>query len=367
MRYFQPQKIFIVRESLQDAFTQELLSRCPQSETEIIDSHEALIQEFRSKKDPFAAGKQTLLLMRKKGTAFKPFPLIPEYVSCHFQVFHIGSGCDLDCTYCVLQSYLNNPINTLYTNTTEMLEEMNQGILSSPGFVRVTTGELTDSLSMDHLTHWSKKLVPYFAKQKNAVLEFKTKSDNIACLEGMDPAGRVIVSWSVNAKTIQKDEEFKCATLDERIHAAERATQWGYRVGFHLDPLVEFPGWEVEYPETVRMIAERIPSRSIAWISLGTLRFMPDLKRIATERFAKSSIFTGEFIRGKDGKERYLAGIRKEMYAKVFASIKDAMPDVPVYLCMESPSVWNGGVQKEMANSEELQKYLDYSACPRES
>ncbi|RUM36511.1 MAG: DNA photolyase, partial [Desulfobulbus sp.] len=54
-------------------------------------------------------GKHHLLLAENRGTFFKPCPGTREYRCCDYQVLNIGMGCPMDCVYCILQAYLNNP------------------------------------------------------------------------------------------------------------------------------------------------------------------------------------------------------------------------------------------------------------------
>jgi hypothetical protein len=101
---------------------------------------------------------------------------------------------------------------------------------------RIGTGELADSLALDPLTGLSRHLVPFFAARANATLELKTKTDNVGELLDLDPRGRVVVSWSVNAPAIVAAEEHGTASLAERLSAARRVQEAGYRLGFHFDP-----------------------------------------------------------------------------------------------------------------------------------
>jgi spore photoproduct lyase len=93
--------------------------------------------------------------------------------------------------------------------------------------------------------------------------------------------------------------------LKERISAAKRRTDAGFKVGFHFDPIIYSHGWEKEYEETVNLIFDNIKPSSIAWISLGTLRFSPGLKKIAQNRFQKNTFLDEELILGFDRKIRY--------------------------------------------------------------
>ncbi len=70
--------------------------------------------------------------------------------------------------------------------------------------------------------------------------------------------------------------------------------------------LIFFSNWEKEYRDLVDQVFDIIPQDRIQWISFGTLRYIKSLKDIVENRFPKSKIFPGEFVKGKDGKMRYI-------------------------------------------------------------
>jgi spore photoproduct lyase len=67
---------------------------------------------------------------------------------------------------------------------------------------------------------------------------------------------------------------------------------------------------------------------------------MPELKEIVHRRHPLSRITYGEFIRGLDGKMRYFRDIRAEFYSFMVDRIRQADPDLCVYLCMEDDGIW---------------------------
>jgi len=87
----------------------------------------------------------------------------------------------MDCSYCFLQEYLaNNPTLKVFTNIDDLLGEVAKWWIVNPGDnFRIGTGELSDSLALDHLLGFSADLVPFFflPSGKNVLLELKTKSD----------------------------------------------------------------------------------------------------------------------------------------------------------------------------------------------
>ena len=191
----------------------------------------------------------------------------------------------------------------------------------------------------------------------------KTKTVNIAELEGLDSQGRVILSWTLNARSVSRREELRTASLDERFEAAAQAEAWGYRTGFHFDPIIHFRGWEDEYYETIDRIFTTVRPESIAWISLGALRYDPALKSIVQRRFPSSRFVYGEFIPGPDTKMRYPEPIRVELFSKIHDRIRQHSKQVPVYLCMESYSVWKKAFGYAPACKEEVGGLLDDSIC----
>ncbi len=341
MKLYKPQKIYIEKEAENYPQTKKILSRLQEVPSEVINDAKALYQGFQGRPDPVGEGKRYLLLRKDKGQSFKPFPESEQYLSCDYYTLHIAEGCDLECSYCILQAYLTNPLLTVYVNIEETLENLGCILKKNPDqFFRIGTGQLADSLSLDHITDFSRLLIDFFSRQINATLELKTKSNNIENLLGLSPNGRTIISWSMNSKKIQREEEHKCASIEDRLKAARTAVNSGYRAGFHFDPIIDYKGWEKDYGEVIKEIFKEIPEEKIAWISLGCLRFMPALKPIMEKRFPKSNLPLAEWITGMDGKMRYFKPRRIEIYKQAVEMIRRQAPGVTLYLSMESPEVW---------------------------
>jgi spore photoproduct lyase len=230
----------------------------------------------------------------------------------------------------------------VFANTDEVLGVLYRELDSyQEKIYRIGTGEFTDSLLLDPWTELSKQLVPFFSRRSNAVLELKTKTDFVDNLEGLDHGGRTIVAWSLNAETIVGREEPRAASLEERLMAAQRCAAWGYWLAFHFDPMIEHEDWREGYRRTIDQLFTAIDPKRVVWVSLGALRFMPELKPIISARHPGSRILGGEFIRGLDGKMRYFRDIRVELYGFMVDRIREVDPDICVYLCMESRDVWN--------------------------
>ncbi|MEW6381703.1 MAG: spore photoproduct lyase family protein [bacterium] len=301
-----------------------------------------------------------LIITQHQGNFYKPCPGTLHYLCCQYKILNIGSNCPLSCTYCILQSYLDHPAMVVHANVDDMLSELDALFSHYPANIfRIGTGEFTDSLVLDHLTGLSTIIVPYFAARKNAYLEIKTKTTNINNLNNLDHRGKTIVAWSLNSAGIVRREELGAPSIEERLLAARKCQDWGYRLAFHFDPIIYYPGWEEEYRKTIEQLFSTITASRIAWISLGCFRYLPRLKPIIQEKFRHSRIIYEEFVQGLDGKMRYLEVLRQEIYAKMVQWIRERAPHCFLYLCMESPKVWRNCLGFAPASNQELQSWLD--------
>ena len=339
-------KIFVEEDALEAPLTKRILARAGDIPVEAIENQEPLRAIFAQSGKSFAAelseGKQVLLLSRNRGRFFKPCPATREYRCCDYQVLNIGMNCPMDCVYCILQAYLNNPWLSFFVNTEDLFAEINAAFAAEPDRRwRIGTGEFTDSMALDSLTGLSRDLVNFMRDKNNGVLELKTKTANIENLKGLDHNGRTIVAWSLNSPPIMEKEELLTATLDQRLAAAAECAALGYRVAFHFDPIIHHDDWREGYRQTIEKLFTTVPANKIVWISMGCLRYLPSLKNIATSRFPNSNFFYDEFVPGLDNKFRYFRTLREDMYKFIYGELrKGASDSTCIYMCMESDEIW---------------------------
>ncbi len=291
----------------------------------------------------FAEGKRRLVLARRRGSFLQHCPAgTAGLVCCNYLVLQLGSNCPYDCTYCFLQEYLATvPALKLYANVAEALGEVERVLLSHPQRqFRIGTGELIDSLALDWLAGHTAELLPFFARHPNAVLELKTKSDQVGGVLDHRALPNVVVSWSLNAASVIAVDEPGTASLEERLAAAERVQRAGFRVGFHFDPLIAFPGWEEEYDAVVRALEAAVDPRRVAWVSLGHLRLTPALRERIKLRGRASWVIWSELVPNPDGKHRAWRPLRVKMYRHLLARLRQWSEEVPLYICMEPVAVW---------------------------
>jgi spore photoproduct lyase len=318
-------------------------------------------QEISQAMDPIQKGKEILYLTRNKGAFIRECPGTRFYTCCGYKILHIGTFCTMDCSYCILQAYFHPPLLQFFVNHEDMLHELAQ-TFSKPGISRIGTGEFTDSMIWEYGTNLSALLVPLFGAQTRAVLELKTKTTDIQRLKHLPHNRKTICSWSLNTERVIREQERHTTSLNARLQAAKTCEAWGYPLAFHFDPVVLYDGCEEEYRRVIQKLFSQVSADNIVWISIGTFRFIPELKNIIQKRFSRSTLVYGEFITGLDGKLRYFKPLRLNFYQKMVSWIQELAPNVRVYFCMEDEEIW----EKTMGFTPEkyggLSKMLDLSA-----
>jgi len=305
------------------------------------DGREAA-RPLAGERDSFAAGKRRMVLMERRAPFLMGCPAgSAEFACCGYLVLVTASNCPMDCSYCFLQEYVaDNPGLQVYANYAGAFDELERLGRSALGrSFRVGTGELADSLAFDTITGISGDLVEYFARRENLLLELKTKTNEIGNLLRADPRGRTLVSWTLSPTRVYESSEHGSAPPAARIDAARRVLEAGYKVGFHLDPLIAYPEAEHDYGELVENLFSLIPPEQISFVSMGGLRMTPALRAAARRRFPKDPMLTGEEVLGPDGRMRSFTPLRLRLFASIRARIERQAPKMPLYLCMESASV----------------------------
>ena len=100
----------------------------------------------------------------------------------------------------------------------QILKRLSQA--SAP--VIFNSGELADSLAMDHLTGAGKEFIPWFGNTENGYLFMLTKSDNVDGILDLDHKGHTIVAWSMNNTIVSKKFEIGAPPLNVDLRRPEK-------------------------------------------------------------------------------------------------------------------------------------------------
>jgi spore photoproduct lyase len=292
--------------------------------------------------------KKILFFTENKGKFLKKCPGSRGVICCDYYTINSVTGCPYDCSYCILQHYIeNNPFITVFLNRQKAIDEIIE-FLKTHKKIRVGTGELADSLALDHLIDDSGFFLKAFEEnnlQDRVQFEFKTKSaeiENLIAKYKLHSSVDTIAAYSVNFPDFQRNEEPLTATMDERISSMKRLIKEGIKISIHFDPVVMLDHLYDKYMETIDHIFSSLDCSKIVWISMGGFRHTVSLTSTIQTRWTDSLLLQGEMFPSEtDNKLRYLAPTRRKFYKGFAEKISGYFNgEPPLYMCMEKSFIW---------------------------
>ena len=248
-------------------------------------------------------------------------------------------GCLFKCDYCYFEDVL-----LLNLNLEALLERLDPIIRAAPSPSLWKWDNLSDTLCFEPEMGAAGLFVEYFAQFDDRYLMTYSKSDNVDCLLDLDHRGQTICCWTLNADTQSRLIERGAATTEERIEAARKCQQAGYRVRFRFSAICPVRDWERENAEMLDRLFDSVRPDVI---TLETLSRMPDKQMF--ENVMQPELFEPRFLeairRGSPEIEGRIWGplpddLREELYRWFIREIRRRSPDTPVSLCQEPASMW---------------------------
>jgi spore photoproduct lyase len=213
----------------------------------------------------------------KEGFGLGMCPVASEETRCcNLMTLDAVESCGFDCSYCTIQSFYKQDKITFDSSFTQKLKELK---LDTNRTYHIGTGQSSDSLMWGNREGVLDALFDFARRNKNVILEFKTKSDNIKYFLENDVPNNIICTWSLNTPVIIENEEHLAASLDKRISSARALADKGVIVGFHFHPIVEYDNYLEEYKEVYEELIDTFEPEEVSLISMGTLTFIKPVIR----------------------------------------------------------------------------------------
>lgn len=293
-----------------------------------------------------------------KGNIVRDCPGTKYHICCGYKTIDLIEGCVMSCSYCILKAYINNDYIKINRDIAYIKSQIGNMIdTETDHILRFGTGELSDSLALDGKLGLNRPLIEFFGEKKKALLELKSKWAYIAHLAPyLNPY--TVISFSLAPQRIIDREEKRTSPLYKRLRAARKAQELGCFVGLHFDPIIIYEGFEKDYEYLIDDISRILDLKKVIWFSMGLLRFPPKLLDRFIEE-GRTNLLHGEFIRGEDGKYRYIKQERIKVYRMLYDLLKAREEELFIYLCMEREDVWQKVTGQTIEDNEALIRLFD--------
>ena len=150
--------------------------------------------------DKVLLGKQVVYIALAKD-AVDTFTMPDDRMVCpHFERLKlVSNGCFYQCDWCYLKLTYRAafPFITVRVQYDRIKEQLRKRLSASEKPVIFNSGELADSLPMEHLTRAGQEFIPWFGQAEKGYLYMLTKSDNVDEILNLTHDGHIIITWSM--------------------------------------------------------------------------------------------------------------------------------------------------------------------------
>lgn len=326
-------RVFIETGIKENKFTQNILSKIKYNEKIEIDQYDQYFGKYK-KKYLLKQKEVNLFIAKKRGQLIKETPqaygLSGEK---HYYYIH-QYNCIYECDYCYLQGYFHSPDLVMFVNHEEIINEMQNIIDTEKNRVWFHAGEFSDSLALSHITNEFELYYQFLERNPKALIELRTKSINTKALLG--PKENLYITYSMSPKEKIEKHDIKTPPLKHRLKKIKELHEQGYKIGIHLDPIIYEDDFKSVYANFLEDLNQSIQIDKIEYISIGVVRFTPDVFKEVQKNYPNSQIHKEELVKSDNNLVRY----NKPMRMWILNTVKELVLSYnidasKVYLCME--------------------------------
>lgn len=295
-----------------------------------VESHNNIEQLRKNPNREFARMKKYLVIGVRKSLKYMPNSKVSDFL-----VPYTSSGCSAMCLYCYLVCNYNKcAYLRLFVNREQMMDKLLKTANHSEKDIVFEIGSNSDLVLENMVTGNLEWTIKNFSKSKKGFLTFPTKFDMVDPLLPLEHRGKIIMRMSVNPHEIIRKIEFGTAPLKSRIHALNRMSDSGYRVGILIAPIVIMDNWRKLYAELIEELSDELSQKTKKQLFIEII-FMTysyihcainrDAFPNAVELFDKSLMT----VRGR-GKYRYREDIRAHAEQFLREQLSQKLKNIPI-------------------------------------
>ncbi|PPR34864.1 MAG: Spore photoproduct lyase [Alphaproteobacteria bacterium MarineAlpha6_Bin4] len=313
--------------------TNQIISKFKKKIEVIYCDHYGEIFNIKSQNFRIQKKKPSLILAKKEGRKLHDIPKSFSIGGKKNYYFSHMLNCIYDCEYCFLQGKHMSSHYLLFVNYEDFFLEIEEKIKQNRHQESYFfSGYDCDSLAFDGITNFVDCFIPIFKKNKNAILELRTKSTQIQKILKHKPIDNCIVAFSFTPENISKLIEHKVPSVKKRIIAMKNLANKGWKIGLRFDPIIPACNFAKIYEKLFLDISKNIPNDSIHSISFGMMRFPKKMfKKIIKENSGKRINLLD--LENKNGIYSYSDVKKKKFENIIYKKLRKHIKNVPIYNC----------------------------------
>ncbi len=236
-------------------------------------------------------------------------------------------NCLYDCRYCFLQGMYRSAHYVLFVNYEDFQAAIRRTAEGLPEEqVYFFSGYDGDSLALESVTGFAGTFLPFFRENPRLVLELRTKSVAIRPLLAREAFPNCVVAFSFTPEAFSKSLEHGVPPVEQRIAAAAKLAERGWRIGLRFDPLLFALDYEERYRQLFEGVFSAIPSASIHSVGFGGFRLPRDYFQRMARLYPEERLFALS-LEERSGMVSFPSAIEDELMSFCRKSLRERVAE----------------------------------------
>ena len=249
-------RVYIEEGAMDYPLTRDVLAKLPRACRVVIGHYKDV---FNRPRQDFGAqkGARQIILAVKRPPYLYPLPSLCEtygYERAYYTTPVLN--CPYDCDFCFLQGVYPSAHLVIFVNEGDFFETVRNE--KEPFFLSVTYEN--DLMALEGLVSWTGRWLDFAKTMPHMEMEIRTRSANPGVIQGREPLPNVVLAWSLSPGAVAARYEKKAPAPAQRVEAARRAMEAGWRVRLCIEPVIRIPGWVEAYWELIDTVFDALPA-----------------------------------------------------------------------------------------------------------
>lgn len=252
-------RIYIEKEAMDYPLARAVLAKLPRAKRILIGHYKDMFnrprQDFQAQKD----AQQLILAVKRPPYLYPLSPLCETYGYARAYYTTPALNCPYDCDFCFLQGMYPSAHLVVFVNEGNFYDAARKE--AEPFFLSVTYEN--DLMALEELVPWTGRWLDFAKTMPKMELEVRTRGANPGVLMDREPLPNVVLAWSLSPREVATRYEKRAPGPAERIEAAYRAIEAGWRVRLCIEPIIRIPTWKEAYRELINTVFDRMPADKV--------------------------------------------------------------------------------------------------------
>nr|WP_269144095.1 radical SAM protein [Clostridium guangxiense] len=290
--------IYVEKSAVNFNVTRNILDKFKNSTIVYIENYKDVFNRARQDYNIQKRTQNLILAVEHNNFLYKGSDMCEDFGQENFYYSSSILNCAYGCEYCYLKGMYQSGNIVIFANIDDFINKAVEESKDKKVYLCISYD--SDLLAFENVTGFVRRWIEAAVKNKNLLIEVRTKSTNFKAVKDMCIPNNVIFAWTILPDEVIKKYELKVPSLNARLNSIKLATQKGVQVRLSIEPIMKIANFKDVYRKFVDNIFTALDSNKIRDINIGAFRVKNEHLKRMRKLDPYSNIFAHRFVKIND-------------------------------------------------------------------